>query len=103
MLLANAAETAAGIFQIAVVVAIVCGTYRWLARLAWGWIQLPPTKFWQLVGRAQQPIVLLTLRGFLRRRPCYLYPYHGIVFYTWSRPDELPSGVSIVSTTDAPV
>jgi len=101
--LASASSTAGDILPIVLIVVAILVAWRFFARLGWGWIELPPTKFWEIVGHSQHPLVLITLRGLFRKRPCYIYPYHGIVFFTWSRPEQLPAGVSLVATTDAPV
>ena len=91
------------LIQVALTVFILGAAYRWFSRVAWGWIELPSTKFWSLVATTQQPLVILSTRGFFRRSPRYLFPHHGVFFYTRTRPDEIPPGVTLVSTDDAPV
>ena len=64
-------------------------------------ILLAEQRFWKIVAREEKPLVILTIRGLIRKRPCYLYPYQGILFYTWTRPEELPEGTMLVPTTEA--
>jgi hypothetical protein len=82
--------------------AILVIGYLWNRRTA-GWIELPPTKLWQLAAAGSSPsIVIVTQRGLFFHRPCYLFPYHGVIFYSWSRPEELPPGVSLVAANNLP-
>lgn len=82
--------------QMLLVVAITWVAYAVFQRRR-NWLELPFSKFWEIAARADRPLVLISMRGWLRNRPCYLFPYHGFVFYTWTRPPELPPGVSLVA------
>ena len=63
-------------------------------------ILVSESRFWSLITREERPVVILTSKGMLRRRVCYLYPYRGFVFYTWSRPETLPSGTTLIPATE---
>jgi len=61
------------------------------------WIELPQRKFWSIVAREEQSLVVLTTRGFLRKQVCYLYPHQGLFFVTSTRPEELPKGTTLIT------
>ncbi|MEP6670989.1 MAG: hypothetical protein ABJF10_17650 [Chthoniobacter sp.] len=75
----------------------ISGTFDRWRKPARVWILLSEKKFWSVVAREEHPLVILTTRGFLPKRVCFLYPHHGVFFFTWSRPEELPKGVTLVT------
>ena len=63
-----------------------------------GQITLSPDKFWSFVRSQEKPIVLLTTRGYLLKRMCYVFPYQGVLFCTDARGTETPDGVTLIGT-----
>lgn len=66
-----------------------------------GQIMLPAHKFWAFVRSQDQPVVLLTTRGHLIKRMCYVFPYQGVLFCTDARGTEAPGGVTLIGTGDS--
>lgn len=66
-----------------------------------GQITLPAHKFWSFVRSQDKPVVLLTTRGYLIKRMCYVFPYQGVLFCTDARGTEAPDGVTLIGTGDS--
>lgn len=66
-----------------------------------GQIPLPAEKFWSFVRSQEKPVVLLTTRGYLIKRMCYVFPYQGVLFCTDARGTEAPAGVALIGTGDS--
>ena len=65
------------------------------------YISLPSHKFWSVVRSQEKHIVLLTTRGYLIKRLCYVFPYQGILFTTPAKMTEAPDGVTLIGTEDS--
>jgi hypothetical protein len=52
-------------------------------------VQVEPTVFLSLVGKADEPVVVVAYGGAFRKRYQYLTSYKGLAFYTTS-PTALP-------------
>lgn len=52
-------------------------------------VQVEPTVFLSLVGKADEPLVVIAYGGVFRKRYQYLTSYKGLAFYTTS-PTALP-------------
>lgn len=52
-------------------------------------VQVEPTVFLSLVGKADEPLVVVAYGGVFRKRYQYLTSYKGLAFYTTS-PTALP-------------
>jgi hypothetical protein len=80
------------------VIAISCGIpfFRRLKRN----VYLRPTKFWELVGTQEKPVVLLTTKGMSLTKHCYVFPQHGIFFHTdlSQTKSDRPDDVIIIKT-----
>ncbi len=64
-------------------------------------IELPVDKFWKFVRSQEKPVVLLTTRGWLIKRMCYVFPYQGVLFSTDARGTEAPAGVTLIGTGES--
>ena len=57
-----------------------------------------PVKFRNLVRSHDNPIVIRSTRGLIRKRIVYLFPYQGVIFQTdVGRGDLLPQGTMIIA------
>jgi hypothetical protein len=59
-----------------------------------GWIEMPEQLFWDLIAKNAPTDVFVVLRGTFFKRSCYVFANQGIVFFTWSRPTNLPAGIT---------
>jgi hypothetical protein len=60
-------------------------------------VRMRPGEFRKLVARQEQPLVVYTTGGMIRKNHQYLTGYRGLAFYTKSStPVELPGSVEIV-------
>ncbi len=64
------------------------------------YVELPAGEFWSVVRSQPAPTVLMTLKGWISKRPCYAFPYHGVVFTTPAEGTETPDGVRLIRATD---
>ena len=64
------------------------------------YVELPAARFWSVVRSQPAPVVLMTLKGWISKSPCYAFPYNGIVFTTPAAGTECPDGVRLVRATD---
>ncbi len=63
-------------------------------------VRVRPQDFAQLVYRAEKPLVVVAIGGFLRTNYQYLLGYKGFVFFTKSdQPLQLPGGAEVVKAT----
>lgn len=80
---------------------LAVGLFTLLWKRADKHIGLAPHKFWSLVQSQDKPIVLMTTKGYLIKRSCYVFPYQGIVFYTDAAGTSAPDGVKLIGTVDS--
>lgn len=64
-------------------------------------ITLQPHKFWEVVRSQEHPVVLLTTRGLIIKRLCYVFPCQGILFCTDASRTQAPDGIRLIGTGDS--
>ena len=79
---------------------VAIGLFSWLRRSDRN-IELPAHKFWKFVRSQEKPVVLLTTRGWLIKRMCYVFPYQGVLFSTDARGMEAPHGVTLIGAGES--
>jgi hypothetical protein len=63
-------------------------------------IYMRKDKFWSLVKSQDNPLVLLTTRGWIFKKLTYVCPYQGILFVTDALGTSAPDGVKLIAAVD---
>ena len=61
-------------------------------------VRLEPVEFMKIVGRLQEPLVVVATGGLFTKNYQYLTSYKGLAFYTKSiEPLELPASAEVIA------